>query len=445
MGPRQFLCLVAWAGPPYAVLVTFEEETAIGRKTAAAHEPRLGVGSVAAALLPLMAVVAVAYLVTGVAMPVLPVYVHQGLGFGTFVVGLIAGTQFAATLISRLWAGRYADVHGSKRAVLAGLSFAGAAGAAYLASAHVATHPIASVTILLVGRALLGVMESFVITGALTWGVTLAGPQNTGKVMSWVGTALYTAFAVGAPLGTGLYASYGFGAIALATMLLPLATVGVVAPLRPIAPPPHVRPAFRDVVRAIWVPGVALALSGVGFAAITTFVPLLFAERGWGQAWIALTAFSAAFMVARVAFGHLPDRIGGVKVALFCMVIEAAGLAVIWLASGFTAGMVGVMLTGLGYSLVYPSLGVEAVRLAPPESRGVAMGTYTAFLDLGLGVASPTLGLLAAAGDLSLVFLISAGVVTTTAAFGAVAIPSRSSRQLTAESPMRATPTGVRA
>ena len=176
---------------------------------------------------------------TGVAMPVLPVYVHDGLGFGPFVVGLVAGTQFAATLISRLWAGRYADLHGSKRAVLAGLSFAGAAGAAYLASAHFATHPIASVTILLVGRALLGVMESFVITAALTWGVTLAGPQNTGTVMSWVGTALYTAFAVGAPLGTVLYASYGFAAIALATMLLPLATVRVVAPLRPIAPLSH--------------------------------------------------------------------------------------------------------------------------------------------------------------------------------------------------------------
>jgi hypothetical protein len=98
------------------------EATDRGPKTAAADDPRLATGSVAAPLLPLMAVVVVACLVTSVAMPVLPVYVHQGLGFGAFVVGLVAGTQFAATLISRLRAGRYA---GSKRAVLAGLSFAG--------------------------------------------------------------------------------------------------------------------------------------------------------------------------------------------------------------------------------------------------------------------------------------------------------------------------------
>jgi MFS family permease len=412
--------------------VTFEEQTGIGIR--AARDAGVAGSSVAAALLPLMAVVAIAYLVTGVAMPVIPVYVHQGLGLSTFVVGLVAGAQFAATLASRLWAGRYADVHGSKRAVLAGLSFAGAAGSAYLASAYFATHPIASVTILLIGRALVGVMESFVITGALSWGVTLAGPQHTGKVMSWVGTALYTAFAVGAPLGTVLYATYGFAAIALATMLLPLATVGVVTPLRPIEPVSHVSPALRDVVRAIWVPGVALALSGVGFAAITTFVPLLFVDRGWGHAWIPLTAFSAAFMVSRVAFGHLPDRMGGVRVALICMLIEAAGLALIWRASGSTAALVGVTLTGLGYSLVYPGLGVEAVRLAPIQSRGVAMGTYTAFLDLSLGVSSPTLGLVADAGGLSVVFLISALVVVCTAGLGVIAIGS-GSRLRRAQSP----------
>src|SRR4051812_15446167 len=162
---------------------------------------------VLAALLPIMAVVVVAYLVTGIAMPVLPIYVHQGLGFGTFAVGLVAGTQFAATLLSRLWAGRYADTSGPKHAVITGLVVAGGAGFLSLFSVRSAATPKTSIGILLVGRALLGVMESFVITGALSWGLALAGSQNTGTVMSWVGTALYTAYAIGAPAGSGLYAS----------------------------------------------------------------------------------------------------------------------------------------------------------------------------------------------------------------------------------------------
>jgi MFS family permease len=67
------------------------------------------------------------------------------------------------------------------------------------------------------------------------------------------------------------------------------------------------------VVGALWVPGLGLALSSVGFGAITTFIVLLFAQYGWGQAWLAFTALSIAFMAGRLIFGHLPDRISGAE------------------------------------------------------------------------------------------------------------------------------------
>jgi hypothetical protein len=62
-----------------------------------------------AALLPIMAAVLIAVLIIGVAPPVLPLHVHHGLGLSAFVVGLVTGSQFAASLISRVWAGHYAD------------------------------------------------------------------------------------------------------------------------------------------------------------------------------------------------------------------------------------------------------------------------------------------------------------------------------------------------
>src|SRR3954452_10672810 len=80
------------------------------------------------ALLPIMGAVFVAFLVIGMAMPVLPLHVHQTLGLSTFIVGLVAGTQFAAAILSRVWAGRYADASGAKRAVIAGLLVAAMSG-----------------------------------------------------------------------------------------------------------------------------------------------------------------------------------------------------------------------------------------------------------------------------------------------------------------------------
>ncbi|MFL5028593.1 MAG: hypothetical protein ACJ8E1_01875, partial [Xanthobacteraceae bacterium] len=44
------------------------------------------------ALLPIMGAVFVAFLVIGMAMPVLPLHVHQTLELSTFIVGLVAGT-----------------------------------------------------------------------------------------------------------------------------------------------------------------------------------------------------------------------------------------------------------------------------------------------------------------------------------------------------------------
>src|SRR3954453_13336771 len=180
---------------------------------------------VLAMLLPIMAVVLVGFLVIGLALPVLPLHVHQGLGLGTFAVGLVTGSQFAASLVSRFWSGHYADSRGAKRAVVAGLLAAAASGLLYLLSRACVARPATSVAVLLLGRGLLGAAESFIITGAVSWGLALVDPGSAGKVIAWVGTAMFAAMALGPPAGGALYASHGFAAIALATTLAPLATL----------------------------------------------------------------------------------------------------------------------------------------------------------------------------------------------------------------------------
>lgn len=122
------------------------------------------------------------------------------------------------------------------------------------------------------------------------------------------------------------------------------------------------------VIGAVWLPGLGAALSSIGFGAIITFSSLLAAERRWSPVWLIFSAFAVS-LVTRFAFGHVPDRLGGARVALVCVLIEAAGLALIRLASDRVLAAAGAVLLGLGYSLVYPGLGVEAVRRATTEPR----------------------------------------------------------------------------
>jgi predicted MFS family arabinose efflux permease len=91
--------------------------------------------------------------------------------------------------------------------------------------------------------------------------------------------------------------------------------------------------------------------------------------------------------------------------------IEAAGQFLLWNASDVVMGIAGAALTGLGYSLIYPGLGVEAARRAPPESRALALGAYTACLDVALGVGTPALGFMAGHTGMSSIFLVSAVLI----------------------------------
>jgi MFS family permease len=362
-------------------------------------------------LMPITAAVFAGFLIIGIALPVLPLHVSDDLGYGPFVVGLVAGAQFAASLISRIWAGSFADRKGAKRAVLIGLLSASAAGVLYLFSL-VAPTPTVSVAILLIGRGVLGGGESFIITGGVSWGLSLIDAGQAGKVIAWIGTAMFAALALGGPIGTGLYDLSGFAGIALITLALPLAVLGLL--LRVPAAGAVARASksgLRAVAGAVWLPGLGAAFSSVGYAAILAFSSLFFSEQNWHPIWLAFSAFGAALILARVFLSHLPDRHGGAQIAFVFILIQAAGLLLMGLAQDRLLGTLGAALAGLGYSLVYPGLGVEAVRGVAPENRGLAMGLYTACLDLAMGLGSPALGWIAGHTGLAAVFAVSAAIV----------------------------------
>ena len=366
-----------------------------------ANPPR----SVFAVLLPITLAVFIGFLALGVVLPVLPLHIHGELGMSTLVVGTVAGAQFAAALLSRAWAGGIADIRGAKVSVVSGQLASTLAGVCYLLSTHYAAEPTVAVGILLLGRVLQGSGESLIVTGALSWGVGLVGPQNAGKVMAWVGIAIYGAYAAGAPVGVHFLGSNGFVGVATVSALLPLIGWAVIATVKPIAPSAVKRVPFYRVLSSVWLPGLGLALSSVGFGLLTAFVSLLFAGHAWGSASLMFTAFGVSFIAARLLFGHLPDKVGGAKVALVCVLIEAAGQLLIWLSSSPQVAYVGAALTGFGYSLAFPGFGVEAVKRAPPQNRGAAMGAYVAFLDIALGVASPGAGAIANAWGVDAVYL----------------------------------------
>ena len=348
------------------------------------------------------------YLCVGLPLPVIPLFVHDRLGFSNLVVGLVIGIQFLATVLTRGYAGRLTDRHGGKRSALQGAAVCALGGVFYLAAAMPGLAPATSLAFVVLGRLAAGFGESQFVTGCVSWSIASVGPQRAGMSMSWTGIAMFAALAIGAPIGMALYQSYGLGAATSACIVAPLFAAVVAWSQASYITPAGRRLPFTKVIGQILREGVGLMLQGVGLSGLTAFASLYFAARNWDRAGLVMTAFGIGFIVVRVVLGSLPDRMSGYRVAFWSLVVEAIGQAMIWGAPDEIVALAGALVTGFGCALVFPALGVEALKRVLPANRGSAMGGFVAFLDIAYGVSGPVAGVIASQFGYAAVYLFGA-------------------------------------
>lgn len=344
------------------------------------------------------------YLSVGLPLAVLPGFVHNQLGYGSLMAGLIISVQYFATLVSRPQSGRLADALGPKKVVMLGMSCCALSGLLTVLAGLATATPWLSLLLLAAGRVFLGVGESFSSTGATLWGMNIVGSAQTARVISWNGVATYLAMAVGAPAGVTLNALMGVHGFAILVMLMGIGGL-LLASRRPsVSVVPGVRIPFYRVASKIWVYGLGLGLGTIGFGIIATFITLYFASRQWQGAAYALSLFSLAFVATRLIFSRTITRYGGLPVSICSFALECAGLLLIWQANSPWLVDAGALLTGAGFSLIFPALGVEAVKQVALQNQGAALGAYSAFLDLALGLTGPLAGIVISHAGMSAIW-----------------------------------------
>lgn len=365
------------------------------------------------------------YLTIGLPLAVLPGFVHDNLGYSAFWAGVVISLQYIATLLSRPYAGRFADSWGPKRVVVLGLAGSLLSGLCMLFSALAQEQALLSLTLLCLGRIILGVGQSFCGTGTSLWGMAKAGSLHIGRVISWNGIVTYGAMALGAPLGVALFRSGGLLQLSVVIVAISLLAMVLALP-RAAVKGSKARPLpFRAVLGKIYGYGVLLAMGSAGFGVIATFITLFYRERGWEGAAFALTLFSSAFVGMRLLFPDAINRWGGLRVASVCFAIEAAGLFLVAGAVDPWMAKLGAFLTGAGFSLVFPAIGVVAVKAVPQQNQGSALATYTAFMDLALGITGPLAGLIMSYAGVSQVYLLTALLVCVALGYTLYMLKSR--------------------
>ncbi|MBA1380777.1 MFS transporter [Pseudomonas brassicacearum] len=337
----------------------------------------------------------IAFLCIGLPIAVLPGYVHEQLGFSAVIAGLTIGSQYLATLLSRPMAGRLSDSVGTKRAIVYGLLGILLSGVLTLISTLLQDFALTSLLILIAGRLLLGVAQGLIGVGTISWCMGQVGVEHTARSISWNGIASYGAIAIGAPLGVVMVGSLGFASLGIALSLLAGMALLLIRNKPSVPVVRGERLPFWAVFGRISPFGTSLCLASIGYGTLTTFITLFYISRGWtGAAWC-LTVFGICFILSRLLFISSIARFGGFSSAIVCMSIETLGLVLLWLAPSTAFALIGAGLAGFGLSLVYPALGVEAIKQVPNSSRGAGLSAYAVFFDLALAIAGPLMGAVA--------------------------------------------------
>ena len=365
------------------------------------------------------------YLSIGLPLAVLPAYVHLRMGYIAALAGLVISIQYIATFLSRPWAGRISDKTGAKVAVIWGMGALTLSGVFLVAAATLMRVPLLSLGALVASRLALGVGESLGSTGATLWGITAAGSENTAKVISYNGVCTYGAISIGAPLGVVLDQQWGLVALGLLTILVGGGSMMLAMRKDPVPVMPGEHLPFSLVLGRMTPFGMALALGGVGYSALATFVTLFYAAHRWNGngAALCLTAFGVAFIAARLLFIQTINRFGGFPVSIVCLVVESLGVFLLWWSRSPWQASAGAAIAGAGYALVFPALGIEAVKRVPEQNRGTALGVYTVFADVSFFLVGPLAGAVIGMYGYASVFLfalacvlVSLGIVLAIAA-----------------------------
>lgn len=355
----------------------------------------------------------IGYFIIGLSLSVLPIFISKGLGFSMLVAGIVISLQYVMTFLMRAYSGKIIDSKGPKPTILISMLGFAFTGLVLIMAYYFRFSPIISLLFLIITRLFTGGAEGMVGASPINWAIMTFGEKHTAKIISYNGVACYGGLALGASMGVTIvkyFNYYGLGFLIVALGLIGFFYART-KENRTEKQSVEEQKSFWNVLGKVAPFGLCLALGGLGFATISTFITLYYDYYHWQNGAICLSVFGILFVTGRLVFSNTINRFGGINVAIASLAVEAFGLTIIALSYHPYFVLIGAGITGLGFSLIFPALGVMAMKTVPSSNQGSALAGYGLFIDMSLGITGPLIGGVADAFGLPYIFPFSIGIV----------------------------------
>jgi predicted MFS family arabinose efflux permease len=338
---------------------------------------------------------------------VVPVYAAS-VGAGRTGAGFTTGALMLSTVAAELLTPRLIARFGYRTTRAVGLLLLGAPALALPAATS-----MAAITAVCLVRGV-GFAIIVVVGGALM--AALVPSERRGEGLGLAGVVLGVPAMVALPLGVGLAGHFGYTPVFVAGAVAALAGLAA-APGLPRFPRDHdghvehgghdhggqARPAeplgmvagLRT--RALLRPALAFSTSAMAAGVVVTFLPVTAGASSGGVAAAALLVQASASTLTRWWAGRHGDRHGPARLLAPGLLVAAAGMLALVLATGPAAVMVAMALFGAGFGVAQSASLSVMFATVPPSGYGTASALWNLAYDAGLGVGAAGFGVVAGA------------------------------------------------
>lgn len=324
--------------------------------------------------------------------PTLPPYIEK-LGGDNFIVGLVIGIFTLFALLVRPFAGKATNDFGRKPVLIVGLILITLSVTGY--------YWMSTFLLVLLLRIPHGIGWGMSTTSLGTMISDIIPPQRRGEGMGYYGLSSTLAMALSPLLGIWVMNEMGFGYVFFISTLLAVISVllsFLIKDHRPddLRKTTKKEPFLQSIVeKKALFPTLLALLLGFTYSGIVTFITLFGVEKNIPNVGWFFFANAVMVMIVRPLAGKIFDQKGHTYVLFPGAFFSITGLLLLSFSTSTVSLIFAALFYGIGFGMIQPALQAWVINRVPPHKRGVATGTFFSGFDLGIGLGSMILGLLA--------------------------------------------------
>jgi MFS family permease len=260
---------------------------------------------------------------------------------------------------------------------------------------------------LLIVRILQGVGMAFFYTSSVTFVTSITPEAHRAQSLGYFFLAFNFAFALAPSFGIFVVNSFNFTVLFLLCAAFSLGALLLTSQLPGRPPDSPQEPSFG---LSSYVSLQALRPAGVTFlahfvwGALTAFIPLYAIHQGIENPGFFFAAYAATIIFGRALGGKVFELYCHEKIILSCLIFNILAIMTLVFSKTLPMIILVALVWGVGNAFLFPSLVAYTLERVT-SSRGLAMSTFNAVGDLGVGLGSIIMGFVLQASSYRAMFL----------------------------------------